>query len=338
MAGQGKRVRPHTLTTPKPLLPIAGQPMVTRLIEEIGAACNTPIQTIGFVVNGLAPEAHATLTQVAQRIGATAKFYQQSQPRGTAHAIRCAQELLHGPVIVAFADTLFKSTLALDTTQEGVIWVKKVPNPAAFGVVQCNAANHVIAFVEKPIRFVSDLAIIGIYYFREGAQLAQALQHLIDQDQQRNGEYELTTALENMKLAGVQFTIQEVDEWLDCGNKEAILHANARFLTFLQEDPTLVAPTAQVHNSILIPPIYIGEQAIIKNAVIGPHVSVGNHSRIEDARIQHSLIQTHSTVKHVCLEQAMLGNHVQLIRKPPAISLGDYTTIAHEAFVAKPSE
>lgn len=331
MAGQGKRMRPHTLTTPKPLLPIAGQPMVTRLIEEIGAACDRPIQTIGFVVSTLVPAVQTQLTEAAQQIGAQAKFYQQSQPRGTAHAVLCAQALLQGPVIVAFADTLFKSTLTLATKQESVIWVKKVPNPAAFGVVQRNAAGHVTAFVEKPDRFISDLAIIGIYYFREGAHLAQALQQLIDQDLQRNGEYELTTALEAMKAAGTQFSTQEVDEWLDCGNKKAILHANTRFLASLQEDPSLIAPTAQVHNSILIPPVYLGAQAVISNAVVGPYVSVGSYSRIEDARVQHSLIQTHSTVKNVCAAHAMLGNHVQLIGQSPAISLGDYTTVAYEA-------
>ncbi|MEL7065210.1 MAG: sugar phosphate nucleotidyltransferase, partial [Bacteroidota bacterium] len=265
--------------------------------------------------------------QMAHDIGAQARFYEQHEAQGTAHAVLCAAELLHGPVIVAFADTLFKSNFTLDTAQESIIWVKQIENPAAFGVVKLNAQGQVTGFVEKPQSFVSDLAIIGIYYFKEGAQLRRALQQLVDQRLQKEGEYQLTAALEAMVQAGVHFTTQAVEEWLDCGNKEATIHTNQRFLTFLQEDKDLIAPTAQLQDSVVIPPVYIGEQVVVKNTVLGPYVSVGSHTCIEDARIQNSIIQTHSVLKNATLKNSMLGNHVHLTGKNAALSIGDYATI-----------
>jgi glucose-1-phosphate thymidylyltransferase len=330
MAGKGKRMRPHTLTTPKPLIPIAGKPIVVRLIEEVRAACATPISTIGFVVSELEANTQVQLTQLAQGMGAQARFYEQREAQGTAHAVLCAAALLQGPVIVAFADTLFKCGFTLDVDQEGVVWVKKVQDPSAFGVVTLDAQNMVMDFVEKPTSFVSDLAIIGIYYFREGAQLLQALQRLVDQGIRRDGEYQLTAALEAMNQTGVQFSTQVVEEWLDCGNKTATLYANERFLTFLQGDKALVAATAQLHNSVLIPPVYLGEQVVVKNTVLGPYVSVGGHSHINDARIQNSIIQTHSIVENVTLKNSMLGNHVYLTGKSAEVSIGDYTTIMRD--------
>lgn len=330
MAGKGKRMRPHTLTTPKPLMPIVGKPIVARLMEEIQAACPLSIDTIGFVVNELEPDTQAQLTELAQDLGAQAQFYLQHDALGTAHAVLCAATLLQGPVIVAFADTLFKSQFTLDKNQESVIWVKKVQDPSAFGVTQLDDQGKVTAFVEKPEKFVSDLAIIGIYYFQEGAQLHQALQSLVEQGIQRNGEYELTAALEAMKQKGVRFATQTVEEWLDCGNKDATLYTNQRFLTFLQDNKDLVAPTARLENSVLIPPVYVGEEVVLKNTVLGPHVSVGSHTRISDTRMQNSIVQTHSTIENTIVKDSIIGNHVYFSGNSAAVNIGDYTTIKHD--------
>jgi len=330
MAGKGKRMRPHTLTTPKPLIPIAGKPIVARLVEELGAACPTPIRTIGFVVNELDAATKKQLTQLAQNVGAKAEFYEQYEAKGTAHAVLCAAALLQGPVIVAFADTLFKCSSTLDLGQDSVIWVKKVQDPSAFGVVKLDTQNGATAFVEKPTSFVSDLAIIGIYYFKEGAVLGQALQTLVDQNIQREGEFQLTDALKAMHKAGVRFATQEVTEWLDCGNKTATLHTNQRFLSLLEGNKDLLATTARLHNSVLIPPVYLGEQVVIKNTVLGPYVSVGNHTHIKDARIQNSIIQMHSTVEYTTLSNSMLGNHVYFTGKRAEVNIGDYTTIRQD--------
>src|SRR3569623_1172288 len=330
MAGKGTRMRPHTLTTPKPLIPIAGKPIVARLVEKIHSVCTTPIHTIGFIVSELEAATQTQLTQLAQSVGAKARFYEQHAAQGTAHAVLCAAALLQGQVIIAFADTLFTGNIILDTKQESVIWVKKVADPSAFGVVKLDPLGTVIDFIEKPQKFTSALAIIGIYYFREGAHLTQALQKLVDQGIRRNGEYQLTAALEAKNKAGTRFTTQTVEEWLDCGNKTATLRTNERFLTLLQGNQDLIASTAQLYNSVLISPVYLGQQVVIENTVLGPYVSVGSHSYIKNARIQNSIIQKHSTVEGTILKNSMLGNHVCLTSKSAEVSIGDYTTIMHE--------
>lgn len=330
MAGKGKRMRPHTLTTPKALIPIAGQPIIMRLITKVYAMCTIPIRTIGFVVSESDTTTQAQLTKIAQDVGAEARFYDQAEALGTAHAVLCAAALLQGPVIIAFSDTLFTGSISLDMAKESVVWVKQVIDPSAFGVVRLSPRGTVVEFVEKPSSFVSDLAIIGIYYFREGRQLMQALQKLVGQDTREHKEYQLTDALKAMNKAGTQFSIQTVEEWLDCGNKAAVLRTNQRFLTLLQGEQNTVADTAQLSNSVLIAPVCLGQGVVIENTVLGPHVSVGDHSYIRNARIKDSILQTHSTVVNTTLHNSILGNHVHLQGKSAEVSIGDYTTIMHE--------
>jgi glucose-1-phosphate thymidylyltransferase len=215
MAGMGKRMRPHTLTTPKPLIPIAGKPMVQRIVEDIIKVCDEPVDEIAFVVGHFGKEAENNLVAIAASLGAKGRICYQEEPLGTAHAIMCAKECLTGKVLVAFADTLFKADFKMDSSQEGIIWVQKVEDPKPFGVVKLNAENVITDFVEKPQEFVSDLAIIGIYYFKDGDYLKKELQYLLDNDIKEKGEYQLTNALENMKAKGTRFTPGKVTEWLD---------------------------------------------------------------------------------------------------------------------------
>ena len=221
MAGMGKRMRPHTLTVPKPLLPIAGKPIVQRLVEDIAKVCGSQIDEVAFIVGHFGAEVEKKLLAIAASVGARGSISYQEEALGTAHAILCAKEALLGNVVVAFADTLFKADFTLDTTKEGIIWVQKVEDPRPFGVVKLDDQNRITDFVEKPAEFVSDLAIIGIYYFRDGAYLRQELQYLLDHDIRDKGEYQITNALENMKNKGTRFEPGQVTEWLDCGNKDA---------------------------------------------------------------------------------------------------------------------
>ncbi|MHB9147012.1 MAG: sugar phosphate nucleotidyltransferase [Candidatus Amoebophilus sp.] len=327
MAGKGKRLLPHTLTTPKPLIPIAGKSIVERLLEEINLIYQGPIRHIGFIVKDLPTSIKSQLENMATELGAQAHFYEQSEALGTAHAIACAAPLLQGPVIVAFSDTLFKGSLPLDVSKEGVIWVNKVKNPSSFGVVQVDSDNLITDFVEKPTEFVSDLAIIGIYYLKKGEILLQAIQHIIDQQICKGGEYQLTSALTYMQQQGYQFSTQTIDEWLDCGNKEACLHTNQRFLHFLQNTKGMIANSAEIYNSTIIPPVYIGEKVILEHTVLGPYVSVGHNTHIKGSRITNSIIQEHTKIDKVILTNSMIGNHVHIKGKCTEIDTGDYNTI-----------
>ena len=327
MAGMGKRMRPHTLTIPKPLIPIAGKPIVHRLVEDIAKVVKQPVEEVGFVIGrSFGEEVEKSLLNVAESIGAKGRIYYQDEALGTAHALSCAKDLLEGNVIVAYADTLFKADFTLDAEQDGIIWVQKVADPSAFGVVQVNDENTIIDFVEKPVTFISDLAIIGIYYFRDGAFLRSELQYLIDNDIRHSGEFQITNALENMKNKGVRFVPGQVDEWLDCGNKDATVHTNQRYLEYIQDDLEM-PDSVSTENSIIIPPVYLGEQVKIHNSVVGPYVSIGDNTEISNSRLQNSIVQTNTIVANANLENSMLGNFVTLKLSSSDLSIGDYNSV-----------
>ena len=324
MAGRGTRLRPHTLTVPKPLIPIAGKPIVHRLVEDIVKVCNEEVEEIAFIIGAdFGEKVEEQLREVARQVNSKATIVYQVEKLGTAHAILCAKETLKGNVVVAFADTLFKADFKLDTSSEGIIWVQKVEDPKPFGVVKINENNEITDFVEKPQTFVSDLAIIGIYYFKDGEYLRDELQYLIDNDIKDRGEYQITNALENMKTKGTKFTPGQVTEWLDCGNKNVTVYTNQRYLEFIK-DTQLVAESANIQNSTIIPPVFIGENVNIENSVVGPHVSVGNNTKVADSVIKNTIIQENATIKDARIQNSMLGNFVTYEGKVSDLSLGDY--------------
>lgn len=327
MAGRGTRLRPHTLTVPKPLIPVAGKPIVERLVEDIVKVCDGPVEKIGFVIDrGFGPEVEKELEKIANRAGSEGYMFYQDEKLGTAHAILCAEQLLEGNTIVAFADTLFKADFTLDKDQDGIIWVQQVDDPSAFGVVELNQANIITGFVEKPQEPVSHLAIIGIYYFKDGGFLRNELQYLIDNDVIVKGEYQLTDALENMKLKGCEFVPGQVSEWLDCGNKNATVYTNKRYLEYLSSE-NLQASSVEKKNSVIVPPVYLGENVVIENSVIGPHVSISNNSKIKNSIIQNSIVQTNSELNNVNIKNSMVGNFVRVVGKQGDLSLGDYNVL-----------
>jgi glucose-1-phosphate thymidylyltransferase len=325
MAGKGKRLRPHTLTTPKPLIPIAGKPIVQRLVEDISKVTPEKIEKIGFVVGDFGEEVEKDLLEIAKAVGAEGYIFEQEVALGTAHAVHCAREILTGKCIVAFADTLFKASFTLNTNDDGIIWVKQVADPSAYGVVNVNEAGVISEFVEKPEKPVSDLAIIGIYYFKDGDALRAQLDHIIDHNIMAGGEYQLTTALENLKQSGTKFTPGEVNDWLDCGNKKVTVASNTRYLQFIGENQ--IAESAIIKNAIIVPPVTIGENVTVENSVIGPHVSVGDGSVIFSSRIEDSLIQTNVNLRGVNITNSMIGNYVDMESLAKEVSLGDYTQL-----------
>ncbi|MEQ8629088.1 sugar phosphate nucleotidyltransferase [Ekhidna sp.] len=324
MAGKGKRLRPHTLTTPKPLIPIAGKPIVQRLVEDIAKVTPEKIEKIGFVIGDFDEEIKDKLRGVAKEVGAEAHFFVQETAEGTAHAIACANEILEGKVTVAFSDTLFRANFKLNPEDDGIIWTKQIEDPSAFGVVKTNEAGVITDFIEKPKNFVSDQAIIGIYYFKKGEDLRKEIDYLIRNNIRGGGEFQLTMALENLKNKGTNFTIGTVDDWLDCGNKEITVQSNSQYLGFLNGE-NLVSNDARLENCEIIEPVYVGEGTEISNSKIGPNVSIGNNCKISNSRLSESLIQNNTTLDDVDLTNSMIGNFVNLKGQPKSVSLGDYS-------------
>ncbi len=329
MAGRGSRLRPHTLTVPKPLIPIAGKPIVHRLVEDIASVINQEIEEIAFIIHkDFGKQVEVELIAIAEKLGAKGTICYQNEALGTAHAIMCAKESMKGPIVVAYADTLFRADFSLDTSADSVIWVKQVEDPSAFGVVQLNENNQIVDFVEKPKEFVSDLAIIGIYYFKSGETLRAELQYLLDHNVVKGGEYQLTDALENMKVKGLKFVPGKVDEWMDCGNKNVTVETNSRLLGFLHADgENLVDSSVTCEKSTIIQPCFIGENVTLINATVGPNVSLGNGCSVQNATIKNSLVQNQSTIKNANLDNAMIGSFASFDGNFTSISIGDYSVL-----------
>ena len=331
MAGIGSRLRPHTLTIPKPLTVIAGKPIVQRLVEDITSVVNQPIEEIAFIIGpaakGFPANTEEKLKEIATKLGAKGSVYIQHEALGTAHAIHCAKESLNGPCVVAFADTLFKADFTLDANADGAIWVKQVDDPSAFGVVKLKD-GVITDFVEKPKDFVSDLAIIGIYYFKNGDKVREEIQYLIDNDLKENGEYQLTNVLESLKQQGAQFVPGKVNAWMDCGKKDPTVDTNKQVLGFEQADGNnLVSNDVVLENSEIIQPCFVGENVVLKNTKIGPFVSIGANSSVENSTIVNSLIQSNVEIFNANLDNAMIGNHAKYNGKFTSVSIGDYTEL-----------
>jgi glucose-1-phosphate thymidylyltransferase len=322
MAGMGKRLRPQTLTMPKPLIPVAGKPIVQWLVEDLTKMCKDNVEEIGFVIGDFGKDVEKKLLHIAEQAGAKGKIYYQDEPLGTAHAILCAPDMLKEKVIVAFADTLFSADFNIEENADGIIWVHKVEDPAQFGVVKTGNNGVITDFVEKSPVFVSDLAIIGVYYFKDGEFLKKEIQYLIENNIKDKGEYQLTSALENMKNKGAKFKVGNVKEWLDCGNKDATVYTNRRMLDLKNVHTN---GTLSKENSLVIEPCFVGKEAVIRGSVIGPYVSIGEKCIIENSIIKNSIIQNSTIIKNRIIENSMIGSQVKLSSPSEDLNIGDYT-------------
>lgn len=331
MAGRGSRLRPHSLTVPKPLLPVAGTPIVHQLVSEIARVVDTPIDEIAFVLGDKAffgPEIEQQLTALAHSLGAKASLYRQEEPLGTGHAIMCAKASLSGPAVVAYADTLIRADLELDPKADAVIWVKQVDDPTAYGVVQCNDAGQIKDLVEKPQTFVSDQAVIGIYYFKDIGILRDKLQGVVAQQLLPGEEYQINDGIQAMIAEGYQFYPGPVRAWMDCGNPQITLDTNTEMLKILeQEEHIMVAADLKLENSEIIPPCYIGEGVVLKNSTVGPYVTLGKGTQVHNSELTQCLIQNDTEIHNARLDRAMLGNKVYFDGAFTEISLGDYSTL-----------
>jgi glucose-1-phosphate thymidylyltransferase len=327
MAGRGSRLRPHTLTVPKPLIPIAGKPIVQWIVEDFSASLDVQIDEIAFVIGDFGLAVEKQLYEIAEGVGATCSIYHQEDPMGPAHAIYCAKESLSGPTIVVFADTLFNANFSFNEEEDGIIWVKQVENPANFGVIQVDEENYITEFVEKSSVFVSDLAIVGIYYFRDGDYFRQEVEYLIDNNLRDKGEFQITSVLENMKNLGTRFRPAIIDEWLDCGSKDNVLDTNRRILELKLGNQNHLEVGVVLENSVVIPPCHIGPNTKLINTVVGPFVSLGNNCRVENSIVQDSVIQNDTVITSATMSRSMVGNQVQYSAHLQELSIGDFTVI-----------
>ena len=331
MAGRGSRLRPHTLTIPKPLIPVAGKPIVHRLVTEIVHILDDQIDEIAFILGDPAffgDDVVESLMDLSEELNAKGTIYRQLEPLGTGHAIMCAEESLSGPAVIAYADTLIKADFELDREADSVIWTKKVENPEAYGVVQLNEKDEIVGLVEKPKEYVGNQAVIGIYYFKNVSELRDELKYVLEHKIQNGGEYQINDGIKRMMEKGSVFKTGTVQEWMDCGNKDVTIETNSKMLAILDDrGEQLISKKIILNNSTIIEPCFIGDDVSLTNCIIGPNVSIGNNTIIEDSNVKNSIIQEQTQIFKANLEHAMIGNHVVFHGDFNEISLGDYSTL-----------
>jgi glucose-1-phosphate thymidylyltransferase len=323
MAGMGKRLRPHTLVTPKPLVRIAEKPIVQRLVEDIVSIQTEKVEEIAFVIGRFGKEVENHLITLAEQLGAKGTIHYQDQALGTAHAIMCAQSALMGPVTVAFADTLFRADFKLDPNADGVLWVKKIEDPRQFGVVELNNEGTIVSFQEKPQEFISDLAMIGIYYFKDGEWLKRELQYLLDNNIMNGGEYQLPDAMRNMMKQGAKFVPGEVDEWMDCGNKVAVVETMASVVSRLPQNYNVQLEG----DSKIIEPCYFGNNVVLRNSTVGPNVSVASNVSIVNSKLENTSIESNSKIENCQLTNTLVDEYCQVAGVNGILDLGSYNSI-----------
>ncbi len=325
MAGRGTRVRPHSHTVPKPLLPVAGTMIIERIIETFIRTLPRPIEEIVFILGpDFGQDIKDQLTDMSNRHNAKATFQVQFPALGTAHAVHCAKDDLSGEVIIAFADTIFdsKQPFTLDDA-DSVIWLKSVEDPSRFGVATYTG-DTITGFIEKPKEFISDLAIIGVYYFKDGEELKRQIQRIIDNDiKGPGGEYFLTDALDNMLKEGKIFKTATVDEWLDCGTLPAWLETT-RVIT---EKEFTAIDEGKFPGSVIKPPVYIGENVTIEDSTIGPHVSIEAGAIIKGSSIQGTIIREHARIENTQISDSTIGAHTSLKNVKGKVDIGDHSSL-----------
>lgn len=323
MAGRGTRVRPHSHTTPKPLLPVVGTMIVERIVETFARTLDKSIDEIVYILGpDFGHEIKDRLTAMSERHDAKASFGVQKEALGTAHAVSCAGDHLNGDVIIVFADTIFDTSETVSVEgADSVIWLKEVDDPSRFGVA-VHEGEKITDFVEKPSEPISNLAIIGVYYFKEGQKLMKEIQYLLDHDiRGHGGEFQLTDALDRLLKDGNVFKKATVDEWLDCGTLPAWLDTTAEIMK--KENHSF----DEYENTTIHPPVFFGEGVEISGSEIGPNVTVEAGTTIKNSKLTNSIIQSNATLTGCELNRSTIGNHAEADGATGEIHIGDHSIL-----------
>ena len=329
MAGRGTRLRPFTLSRPKPLLEIIDKPIVEHLIDQITSTLSSEIEEIVYI---LGEEAYFdstvvdSLTLISKKYNAKTKVYRQLDKLGTGHAIMCAEESLSGPAIIAYADTMIQGKIEIDLKADGMIWVKKVEDPSSYGVVNLDEEHNIKELIEKPKDFVSDLAVVGIYYFKESSFLRDELKRHLKEKLEPGREYLLNYGIEKMIEKNKVFKSQEIEIWMDCGTPQLLLES-AKTIMKSKEKYSNENNFSREGKVIINDPVFIGKNVSLKNSTLGPNVSIGNNCVITDSKIQSSIVYNDSNISNANISNSILGSNCNYDGSNKEIFLGDYSQI-----------
>jgi len=315
VAGVGKRLRPHTHSLPKPLLAVAGKPVLAHILDQVVGL--NPDEVV-FIVGYRGDEIRRW---VAENYSFPSRFVRQDKLLGLGYALNLGlDEVDAGPVLVILGDTIVDCDLdAMTAAGEYVLGLRAVDDPTRFGIAEV-ADGVVVKLEEKPADPKSNLALIGLYYFAELSGLKSALEELVRSGATTRGEIQLTDALEIMIRRGTEFRTYEVAGWYDCGKKETMLETNAQLLAKLP-------PPQPIDGCVLIPPVFIADDANVTGSVIGPNVSISSGSTIEHSVIRNAIIGNRSTIANMVLADSLIGNDVSLRGTQHVLNIGDHSVL-----------
>lgn len=302
LAGRGTRMRPHTHTKPKPLLPIAGKPAIDHVMDALSVL---DVSEYIFITGHLKDQIEA---HIKEKYDAPSRFIEQTAMDGTAGAVKLAEAYIDEPVLILFVDTLFETDLSIieQSTDDGIIWAQEVEDYQRFGVIVHDENNIMTKIVEKPNEPISKLANIGMYYFKNYQLLFEGIEHIYKEGKTVKGEYFLPEAFMYMIGQGAKIKIEEVDGWYDCGKPETTLESNA---TLLKKHHAIHSKT---NNSLINEPVNIGKNCIIENSTIGPNASIAPGCTIKNAVLKNIIIDENSTIENITLHDSILGQNTYI--------------------------
>lgn len=315
-AGEGRRLKPHTHTTPKVLLQVAGKPIIGHIMDRLVNI--NPDEVIVIVGN----QGVAIRDYLTAKYNFNFKFVEQKDPKGLGDAVsRAADFFVNHPepisILILLGDTIVDIDFKELIGKENIIGVKKVDDPRRFGVVEVRD-NYITKITEKPIEPRSNLAIVGIYYFTDAKSLFDSLQKIISEDRKTRGEYQLSDALQDMVDNGIKIKTFPVEYWLDCGTSEALIETNR----YLLQTTNYFKPRERV---VIIPPVYIDDSAIIEESVIGPFVSISEGVEIRNSIIRDSIINQRAYVENSLMESSILSENACVRERAHKVNLGAFS-------------
>ncbi len=317
LAGLGTRLRPHTYSRPKPLVNVAGKPVLGHILNGMA---NLNFEEIIFVVGYLGDQIQDYVSEAYPHL--TARYVEQEEMLGQAHAIALAKDYIDQPVLIIFGDTIWETDWTrLDRVKgEGLIFVKEVSDPRRFGVVTLQE-GYVTRFVEKPETPISNLAVVGVYYLKDWKGLVRAIDDVLAQDIQTKGEYYLADALELMVARGAKLEAETIQVWEDCGTREALLETN-RYLLAKNGSHAPLTIESQV-----IQPVYIADSATITRSIVGPYVSISSGAIVEDSILRDCIISEEAHIQNATLEFSLVGKDARVRGAFERLNVGDSSEI-----------
>lgn len=321
VAGAGTKLRPHTYTQPKALIPLAGKTILSIIIDQLKDA---GIQDFIFIVGYLGEKIQDYVKANYPEL--TCHFVYQNERYGTGHAIDLAKEIVgEDEVFIVLGDTIAEYDVKeMMHSVYSTLAVKKVDDPRNFGVAEINDDGFIARVVEKPAIPKSNMALVGIYKIIESHELFVCLKKIMEKGDRSVGELSLTDALECMIQSGARFKSFKVQTWYDCGKKETLLKSNA---TLLKKFGGKVVGMEKFESTIIIPPVSIGEGCDIKNSVIGPNVTIGENTILNYTIVKESIIGSFSKLYDVVLDDSLIGSDTGIKGETRSLNIGDNTDI-----------